>query len=1184
MSHLYLPRINPGAGIAIPDTPAVWIDNDRRIIKDISDGIAIDESANTREVSSIPDIYARPLTFLSALKSDNHPLRQRTIQEWRGLISLLALHKFNSNLDRVTITPVPLGDETFSRALKNLAPTPIQLEKSGTQYRWTDILLIRYDDIPLGAFSPGTLVFTSADYHQQLRSTAFPLMDENGYLKAPDKGDGIEFVGEWLEWFKREYNQLANTRETHHNKDYEYAGILNAHVESWISEIRRTLGIGVGEDIHSEDVNISEAPLEIASSAFLPKYHIYQLLLRPLVKNTDYTGAGNKSDYALSPKRNCSEYKEIVVITASELAKDKRLWEVTKPSQLNKDTVSLLTTFFKEASGIKINNVNLEINNAIWVRPEMYFLSDILLDSENKQILSASEQMLNGGNTRFVLPFRKEILHFFSPEDIQEVLKPRFELSETGDKVTFYFYLPLVGGTSVEVKKLYRAKGNNTGEGVIRSIKVPVLDIFPDYLGDFWSQYFVFSGDRGDYRYTPVNYRQSGVQQEPLRKTQTASQFSGDIIKVSGYDCFPEAIEIINANTQNIAGLVLISRKPENPDSKPDMTPKGRPFRDECTIGVDFGTSNTNVFIKVGNSSQRVDFEFSKYKRRLFASNETDSEKISQLFFVPDHDVKLPVPTALKAYLNGVHNDLLLDYFIYFPHAPKYPENVYTGIKWEGTIDRTEAFLKSLIFLLLAKIIRERYSRVTIKCTFPKSFSLDKQNAFKMCWNNLLMGIFYAEGRDSFSNQVLYGPAGALSTRGDQITIDTANGTFTLDTNPEFIYEGIAAGEYFSLEGISNPIADKARGAVCIDIGGGTTDYSVWLDDEIVFDTSVKLAGDILSKFLSGNARARGLLFSKEAVDSLNEAVKDPNEESFKSRLNYILKNEEGAILKQLGANANDPDIIGLRKLLIIQFSALATYAAHICLVVNQQKQKKLAENFAFNGIRLHWGGNAAKLINWIDHGRFTKEGTAAGFLNRAFYRALTDSELTNDIVFGKIAELEQVLSSGHKDEAAGGAVYSTSGSPAKTGESSGAGLFGNEDWDTQSYKTNNGVSFTDNWPGDEKIILGEKIYLKNDGVYEHYRSASVSDIIANDQVMFVRSDLSQLGKLLYFINGYGASIGLFNKGEFNLSQSDYREIDQVVLRNIYNLAREQESERVLEPVFIYEIRELIRRTILKYK
>ncbi len=1196
MSHLYLPRINPGNGIEIPDMPSVWRNNGLRVIKEISDGIAIDESANTLEVSSIPDIYARPLTFFNALKSDNHPLRERAIQEWRGLISLLALHKFNTNLDRVTITPVSLGEETFSRALKNLAPSAIQLEKNGIRYNWTDILLIKYDNIPLGAFAPGTLVFTSADYHQKLKGTAFPLMDENGYLKAPGKGDGIEFVGEWLEWFKREYNQLANTQENNTNKDYEKAGILNAHLEEWINEIKRVLDINPSEDIHSDEINISEVPLEIASSSFLPKYSIYQLLLRPLVKNTDYVGAGNKSDYALKQARNYSGYTEVVVITASELAKDKRLWEVTKPSQLNKDTVSLLTTFFKEASGTKINNVNLQNDNAIWIRPEMYFLTDILLDSDNKKILLESEQYLNGDNTRFVLPFKKEILHFFSPEDIREVLKPRFELSETGDKITFYFYLPLVGSTlPIEVKKTYKLKGNNTGEGIIRPIKVPVLDIFPDYLGDFWSQYFVFAGGMGDYKYTPVNYRhnENFIQYEPIRKTLSNSQLSGEIIKVSGYDCFPEAIEIMNANAHNMAGLVLVSRKPENPESKPDMTPEGRPFREECTVGVDFGTSNTNVFIKAGNNTaKRMDFEFSKYKRKLFASNEIESNAISHMFFVPDNDVKLPIPTALKAYLNGVHNHPFLDYFIYFPNAPKYPENVYTGIKWEATIDRTEAFLKSLIFLILVKVIRDRYNKISFKCTYPKSFSGDKQNAFRMCWSNLLNGVFYTDGPDKFSNQMLYSLRGSLQNRGTKIAIDTPNGTFSLDTNPDFIYEGIAAGEYFSLSGISNPIADKVRGAVCIDIGGGSTDYSIWLNDKIVFDTSVKLAGDVLSKFLYSNVRARTLLFSKEAVDSLNEAAIGREEQrlgAFESRLNYILKNEEGSILRQLGANANDPDIIALRKLLIIQFSALATYAAHICLVVNQQNDKRLSGNFEFNGVRLHWGGNAAKLINWIDHGKFSKDGTASGFLNRVFFRALTDGELDKSVVFGKINSLEQILSSGHKDEAAGGAVYSSDFSLNSNNSftSNANEDFANESWDVGTYNStnNSGVSFDDSWENDdEKIIIGEKIYLENNETFEHFRLTSINEIISKNKVNYLRSDLSQLNKLLYFINGYGASIGLFSKGEFNLSPSDYREIDQVVLRDVNNLLRENESERVLEPIFIYEIQELIRRTILKYK
>src|SRR5690349_2155544 len=94
--HLYLPKILAGANIDEPVSNSLWEEKQKTFVLAIRDGSEIDETAQTRGVSSIPDIYARPLTFLSALRSEKHPLRKRIVQEWRGLLSLLALHKVKS--------------------------------------------------------------------------------------------------------------------------------------------------------------------------------------------------------------------------------------------------------------------------------------------------------------------------------------------------------------------------------------------------------------------------------------------------------------------------------------------------------------------------------------------------------------------------------------------------------------------------------------------------------------------------------------------------------------------------------------------------------------------------------------------------------------------------------------------------------------------------------------------------------------------------------------------------------------------------------------------------------------------------------------------------------------------------------------------------------------------------------
>ena len=106
--HMYLPEID--SNIGEPPVAGQWSAYDRKIMLAISDGIVISEGAQGRGVSSVPDVWARPLMFQSAIRPDSqHPLRERLVQEWRGLLSLLALHKLHffpsEPRDLVAITP-----------------------------------------------------------------------------------------------------------------------------------------------------------------------------------------------------------------------------------------------------------------------------------------------------------------------------------------------------------------------------------------------------------------------------------------------------------------------------------------------------------------------------------------------------------------------------------------------------------------------------------------------------------------------------------------------------------------------------------------------------------------------------------------------------------------------------------------------------------------------------------------------------------------------------------------------------------------------------------------------------------------------------------------------------------------------------------------------------------------------
>src|SRR4051794_30605633 len=92
--HLYLPPVTSDANLNEPAHIGQWEQNEPRILNALSQGLSVDEKAKSRGVSSVPDVWARPLTFQSAIRpASHHPLKKQLLNEWRCLMSLLALRE-----------------------------------------------------------------------------------------------------------------------------------------------------------------------------------------------------------------------------------------------------------------------------------------------------------------------------------------------------------------------------------------------------------------------------------------------------------------------------------------------------------------------------------------------------------------------------------------------------------------------------------------------------------------------------------------------------------------------------------------------------------------------------------------------------------------------------------------------------------------------------------------------------------------------------------------------------------------------------------------------------------------------------------------------------------------------------------------------------------------------------------
>lgn len=1153
--HLYLPKLTKDANVKEPTRSGHWDRHGRRILRAISKGILVDEQARVRGVSSVPDAWARPLIFYSAIRPDSpHPLRSRMVQEWRGLMSLIALHEVQQY--PLEFVPVPLVDGVFASALERLSPPPVQLEPDQA-YDFTDVMLLRYGETAIGALSPLTLVYTAADYPDALKDANLNLADEDGFLQPPRHDEEKRYVAEWLLGLQKKLNAQDSPilDRSDANDDRAVVSTINGLIDTWITELRADLN--ARGDIDAPFVSVRETPVEPRTSwPALDRYRVYEALLHPLQREEDREGE-HHSDLLLEAKRQRSDVDSVVVITERLLRKDRRVWRAKRLSHLGGDANAAIDTFFREASGRYIDQEDLGKFNARWIRPETYFLTDTLVHTRSGDaLLAEGERALNEGG-RYLLPFRKTILDFFGPNDIRATLKPRFTPDDRG--VKFSFHLP-VGGETIKIEKYYSRKDPGPDEGRAKPVAVPALEIFPDYLDEYWRRYYVFNGHRDSVVVRPVVYGNVSV----VPQEQTGDVGAGatrrrvEISEITGDRAFPDGLEIQSARDGGeYWGLILLGP----PDQKPES------LAHTWTVGIDFGTSNTNVYRqKEGEDKARPwTFDFSRHIRPLTQAPAQEREFLLESFFLPDRPVQLPIPTGLRVFEDGQKNHPLLDYFIYFNSTYQPSSRVKTDIKWEtDEKDRqTEFFLESLLILILIELVSRRAQELKLRCSYPKAFSDTLLKLFQGEWKRVISRVCEDDRRVLETKQT-------ADDIGKKIEIR------------EVYYEkeGVASGEYFAsprtIERLDQQ-ADTAIAAICLDVGGGTTDISIWSRNHIVYDASVMLAGKQISDFLRKMPRLREMLFSPEAAVALDETKKEPPH--FAARLNLVLKHEEDRVREMLNRHGTRSDITLLRQMITLEFGAIAFYVAALLKAAHQTKEGRgVLDIIAQNGISMHWGGNAAKLITWVDFGTYDEQGIASFMLNVAFYQALQDLEV--DV---NPDALYQRQSPGHKSEASGGLVVLRE---SGNGRSSPAGG-GQSEMDAMPPQrqsaggTNSEYSMDDNAGSSEGIVSGENILL-SDGHVRHFDLISEKSLYTNGRTEFDQTSLDRLTRFVDIINFFGVRKGVFTENMRIPIDRHANLIRRKMKSHFVSAEREAPGSRLIEPVFIAEIK-LLQKALIDH-
>ena len=179
-SPLNLPKLRVEHNFGSPAGPGDWGPPGDSNLKVLADALAV-EVAGMRlsEIKSVPHIWGHVIMFESALLEESHPGHEDAVGQWRALLAMLALRKFDPGY---ALSSYALGLEqegtgkqvapTFAQAAGKEALPPKICERKGSAwyllgYRGIGTETGQKKEVLVGLLSPSTIVAPARNFRAE---------------------------------------------------------------------------------------------------------------------------------------------------------------------------------------------------------------------------------------------------------------------------------------------------------------------------------------------------------------------------------------------------------------------------------------------------------------------------------------------------------------------------------------------------------------------------------------------------------------------------------------------------------------------------------------------------------------------------------------------------------------------------------------------------------------------------------------------------------------------------------------------------------------------------------------------------------------------------------------------------------------------------------------------------------
>ncbi len=715
MPDRQLPPLSPSSTVPSAPSAGDWDWHSEKVLSDIGKSLEADVNPQFFDVDAIPDIWARPILFRMAFGNDDHPLHEKVLGEWRGMITLIALSEWNRPpLEAQSINLAAFdGENGASGRFAETARRMVPKESIDSETDWKQLHVFRYDGRPIAITSPTTLVATATDYSAHgvrwyngrvlrdpigVRGASSPMEDE---LSKHEKTALVQ-------WLRHIQGRVTNGRAPEDGD-----GIKNAVLAQTRSFI---------EDLSPNTV---DQQFDIRNDAF-------GMTTGGLLKHLDEVPSLPQADSANSQVRLVPDGDREVedgldlLIIGDEIA---RQWDDVRAQDVivhGADTLASVGT----ASGSRdtLNQRNLQ--GAEWRYADDLFSENLALVDESGALNQDSVALPEGTSLLDVtpiIPLSEEVLDFISPRSLSD----RVRFSRVGDDYRVEVDLPLSGPGAqprdVTFERMYERSE------LVFNPEPPSFEIWPDFEAPDWSEYYTYYDGPGRFYLEAYPRPDDGkIQAEKLRQ--------GEVGRAIGQTHqYPEAILCHSVDGEQYLGLVPL-RPPKEASAASS---------DSWTVGVDFGTSNTTAYVsEAGEKARPVRFNdrlvpiTEKSRRTLYTTKNflpASHQDVPFLTFfhdlptgrnaTPTRDIQVPQEGHVF-YVDSPGDRDDLD-----------PSMVHHDLKWsEKPADRarTKAFLEQIVLQVQAEAAANRAGDIRWRYSYPSSFSKNQLDSLQGTWKSIV--------------------------------------------------------------------------------------------------------------------------------------------------------------------------------------------------------------------------------------------------------------------------------------------------------------------------------------------------------------------------------------------------------------------------------------------------------------